>query len=317
MTILFPHTASRYFQLAQEALGNKKKEEGFYFLQQSYLLEKNFRINFILVNLAVELENYSIAYKLIQDYEELYLKDDTCFSVYLHCLLEEENFILAHQLVNQLIYQENQAQLKKNLRYKKVVRQKELLSSFQRQENLGEAFKEAIRKGNFHKEKTYFLLQALTQEEFIKSCKMLFMEEEVPYLAKSFLIEELIRLDYKEKMSILYLNKEVRTLLFQELFLINEEPLYEVLLSHIYRQSLKKDPLQLVNAMEEFRLLYSLLYPFEKYWITNPKAWVQAFIYRNFHEYPEDISAKEVEQMKEAYQLQEDILKKRQLFSAL
>ena len=279
--IQFPLNRKRYFDLGQEALAAGHVQKAADYFQKSYDEKPDFSMNLLLTTTLLEAGRAAKAYEVASDFVEQHLSADEFFSLYLQCLLANHYFLKAHQLVNEKLHGASGLELKKMAHYKKVIRQKELIyqqlvereveKNYERLMTMPEhAYIEQLELAK--------IAQVLPQEEFYRACQQLFLDERVHYLVKALLLEELVQLRLQKKIDLLYRNQNQRSIWLPDLLPITATPLFEKLTLILAKEAGHVDPILEANVLEEMRLSYALLYPFEADFITNPKAWVLSYL---------------------------------------
>lgn len=279
--IQFPLNQERFFQLGQTLLEQGKTLEATDYFKKSYALKPTFALNLVVTSTLIEAGQAHDALKIAEDFESEYLKNEEFFSLYLQCLIDNNNFLKAHRIVNQKIVAATGKNLKKYAQYKKVIRQRELIFQQLEEKKVKESYDSFLSIPTMpylEQLNTSKLAQILPQEEFYHGCQKLFLDERVHYLVKALLLEELSQLHLPKKIDILYRNQNKRTVWLPDIVPITSVPLFERLTLILENEAGNVDPILEANVLEEMRLAYALLYPFEGEFIHNPRNWVLAYL---------------------------------------
>lgn len=172
--------------------------------------------------------------------------------------------------------------------YKQVVRQKELMHQQLTQEAQAKLKEKLAQLPSERPVQQLAAVKdciALNQDDFLEVSKRLLIDPKVHYLVKALLLEEVASLQGAGTVKILYRNQNMRQVSLNKIRSIPESPLFERLQTILEVKLRHKDPILQMNLLEEMRLSYALLYPFNQEYITDPQAWVDALIYQYNPEY--------------------------------
>lgn len=283
MTIQFPLNQKRYFQLGQKALEEGQLSLAADHFSASYALKKDFSLNFLLVSTLLEAGRAKEALSYAQEFKEAYEQGRDFLSLYLQCLLENQHFVEAHQILNEKMLVAQGSELKKLMEYKRIVRQKEVMHTqltLDKKNQILEEFLNLPQEDYLTQLKKASLCHQLSQEDFFSACEKLFVDERLHYLVKSLLLEELVSLRFAASIPLLYRNQNIRMVSLKKLAPLRDTPLFQKLMLRLEIELRNLDPILEINLKEELRLSYVLLYPFEKEYILDADAWVKSYIYR-------------------------------------
>lgn len=282
MTIQFPLNQKRYFQLGQKALENGQLNGAVENFKASYALKKDFSLNFLLVSTLLEAGEAKEAFLYAQEFVEEYEKGKDFLSLYLQCLLENQRFVEAHQILNEKMLKARGTELKKFMEYKRIVRQKEVMYTqltLDKKNQVVEEFLNLPQEDYLTQLKKANLCHQLSQEDFFACCKKLLVDARLHYLVKALLLEELASLHFAPSIELLYRNQNLRQVPLKSIAPLKDTPLFQKMMTILEIQLRDVDPILEINLKEELRLSYVLLYPFEKEFIMDPEAWVKSYIY--------------------------------------
>lgn len=278
--IPFPKNYERFIALGQEALAAGSFRKAGDFLLQAYEIQPDFPLNFLLLTTFAELGEGETAYVLAQDYLDDYERVPDYLALYIRVLLQTKRFVEAQTLINRKILTSSKQDMKALVILKKEIRRAELLAQQFEHERIAQVKNELeiLPERQAH-EQLQLIKEAalLPQADFVEIAKELLQQPKLHSLAKSWLLEELQRLEITETIPISWQGK-IRQVIPAELGSPGDSASYQRVLLYLEKELVNSDPILLLNIEEEVILHFAMLYPFADEIITNPTSWAKSYI---------------------------------------
>lgn len=309
--IPFPKNFERYVDLGQEALKNKEIALAVEYFQNAYNIERNFSLNFLIVNLLFDLGEYKKAYDLSEDFVSDYYEDIEYFSLYVQLLMQNKLFSKAHREIHLRMTQDIPKELNELLRLKKEVRRNELLVRQFEKKRIEEkvAVLKSIGQLPFYEQMNVVKeASALPQEDFIRVSRKLLLEKKTHLFVKSWLLEMLSTMRIHEEFEFLWLNDTRRIVTPSKIELPYENSTYHEVLHTLNEHLGANDPILMINLVEEIRLQFAAVYPFAQEWFDKPKVWAKGMIRYYWQDFSHELSEQERNEVNDKRRKLEEIM---------
>lgn len=308
--IQFPKNYARYIQLGQEALADQRNQTAISYLLKAYHISPEFPLNFLIVSTQFEIGEYQEALLLASDCKEDYCSCPEYANIYIQLLIKNQQFIQAHSTVNQLILQGKSQEMRQLILLKKQISRSELLFRQYEGEKIADWKDDLFRLGDFHyTEQLMKIKQAnqLPQEDFLEITKKLLVDKNVHSIVKSWLIEELSRLDVREEIKVLWRGKEIRKVCPAEVGAPYDNAAYQRIILYLEKELINQDPVLLVNLKEEIQLQFALMFPFAEEIIKDPILWAISYIRDYSVGYYQEVDEELEQEIEEIKEIQQSI----------
>ncbi|MBO0440045.1 hypothetical protein JZO69_06705 [Enterococcus sp. DIV0869a] len=279
--IPFPKNYERFIELGQEAVKRDNLIEAVDCFEQAYSIQQDFPLNLVLVNTYLQVGENEQALSLASEMKEKYFAYLDYMELYIQVLIKNNMFIQAHSIINERILMEQSGEMRKLISLKKKIRHVELMYQ---QFEVGKIkeLKEELDCLNAHNyyEQLAIVKKAgkLPQDEFIMIGKKILLDDRVHNLVRSWILEELASLHFKEEVEFLWRDDKKYTVVPATVGTPLDSAAYQRILLFLEKELINDDPILLVDIMEEIRLHFALLYPLADEIIENPRLWAVSYI---------------------------------------
>jgi len=279
--IPFPKNYERFIELGQEAVKRDNLIEAVDCFEQAYSIQQDFPLNLVLVNTYLQVGENEQALSLASEMKEKYFAYLDYMELYVQVLIKNNMFIQAHSIINERILMEQSGEMRKLISLKKKIRHVELMYQ---QFEVGKIkeLKEELDCLNAHNyyEQLAIVKKAgkLPQDEFIMIGKKILLDDRVHNLVRSWILEELASLHFKEEVEFLWRDDKKYTVVPATAGTPLDSAAYQRILLFLEKELINDDPILLVDIMEEIRLHFALLYPLADEIIENPRLWAVSYI---------------------------------------
>nr|WP_207695537.1 hypothetical protein [Enterococcus sp. DIV0212c]MBO1354017.1 hypothetical protein [Enterococcus sp. DIV0212c] len=279
--IPFPKNYERFIELGQEAVKRDNLIEAVDCFEQAYSIRQDFPLNLVLVNTYLQVGENEQALSLASEMKEKYFAYLDYMELYIQVLIKNNMFIQAHSIINERILMEQSGEMRKLISLKKKIRHVELMYQ---QFEVGKIkeLKEELDCLNAHNyyEQLAIVKKAgkLPQDEFIMIGKKILLDDRVHNLVRSWILEELANLHFKEEVEFLWRDNKKYTVIPATVGTPLDSAAYQRILLFLEKELINDDPILLVDIMEEIRLHFALLYPLADEIIENPRLWAVSYI---------------------------------------
>lgn len=279
--IPFPKNYERFIELGQEAIQQNNLLEAIDYFEQAYMIQQDFPLNLVLVNMYLEVGYNEQAFSLAVEMKEEYFAYLDYTELYIQILIKNHMFIQAHSIINERILMEQSGEMRKLISLKKKIRHVELMYRQFEDVKIKE-LKEELDCLNTHNyyEQLAIIKKAgkLPQDEFIAIGKKILLNDQVHNLVRSWILEEFVNLHVKEKIEFLWRDNKKYSVIPAVAGTPLDSAAYQRILLFLEKELINDNPILLVDITEEIKLHFALLYPLADEIIENPKLWAVSYI---------------------------------------
>lgn len=273
----FPNNSQRFIQLGEEALVAGDQLKALHYFQESYQLEPSLPLNFLIVNLLLEVGEGQAALQLTNDWQEDYQRDAEYLTVYIQLLLQNRRFLEARKLLKQSknLPEADQRLLRQQLNEVETYVQNYEKSKIQ---NILRQLEEIHKLSSIEQ---IHLIQQMNQLPFQNYCmaaEKLLLEERLTYLTRTKIVEELVRLGANETFEMRWFDGTVKGFVPRTLGLPENDRSYLAVKQVVIEKLEHENPVALASILEEVRLHFAILYPFAKDYVIDTELWGQSYL---------------------------------------
>ncbi|MTD42387.1 hypothetical protein GIX45_27930 [Erwinia sp. CPCC 100877] len=279
--IPFPSNYERFIKLGQKAIKENNLREALNFFEKAYVIVPDFPLNYIIVDLCLELDENERALEIASEMRADYYSHWNCRENDEQLLLKNNKITHSHSIINKQILMKqksnknNLAFLKSKLRYVKLRHQS--IESKDLQEVKGQLLH--LNEYEYYDQLAIIKKAVqLPQEEFIDIGKDVLLNNELHNLVRSWVLEELCYLGYQEKVTFLWRDQQKYSIVPAEAGAPLEGSAYQRIRLFLEKELLNEDFLLLVKIVEELNLHFALLYPMADEVIKDPALWAISYI---------------------------------------
>lgn len=287
----FPDRENKLEILIKQAEKNQDRSRLKYLLKQKYELKQDKETNIRLVKLLFSEEEYVDCLDYINEFEDVYIKDEHLAVIYLESLLKESDFEKANLLIEQKFYQLD------NISELKELYNDQIDEYINRLDNEKETiFKALYSLSHFStEEQIHYASKSslLTKEQLLDVSRLIFRNPYITPIAKTAFIESMIQ----HKM-----NDVIEYLFFDELFTVDLSKLksfYEDSMIHLILNKIHNDfsdnPSLIEMISNEVQYDLMILYPLQSQVVENIEDWL-AYYYETYSTHFTDSIRKDLNQ---------------------
>ncbi len=279
--IQFPKNYDRFILLGQEALDQENFSLAAENFEKAYQFKQDFSLNFILVTALMELGQYQKARQLAEEQLDEYYKVSDLLIVYITLLIYTQDFIKAHEIVNDQIDHMLEPQVQRWVLMKEQIERAEAHYVTTAKKKINEILAKAGHLKDFLlKDQLIYAgeIHLLPTEEFVLISKKIIKSCNMHSLIKASVLEELAKLKVKEAVDYCWIDQQVYQVFPMELENITEPASYQQLADFIEKKTMDDDPILYQALMTEIRLHFALLYPFADREVKDPKLWALSYL---------------------------------------
>lgn len=273
----FPNNSQRYLELGEEALAAGNQLKALHYFQDSYQLEPSLSLNYLIVNLLLEVGEAKFALQLTNDWHEDYLKNAEYLTVYIQLLLQNHRFLEARKLLKQ-------SKILSEADQKLLVQQLNEIESYVQnyeKSKIQDILRQLEEIHKLSSVEQVHLIQHMNKLPFMNYCaaaKKLLFEERLTYLTRTKIVEELVRLGVNETFEMSWFDGETKAFIPAALALPENDRSYLAVKKVLIEKLEHEDPVALAAILEEVRLHFAILYPFASDYVTDAELWGQSYL---------------------------------------
>lgn len=277
----FPGNFDRFLRFGYEALEAGEDEAAVEEFIAAYELQQDFAVNLLIVTISLEIGQYKQALNYALERVDEYVADLRYFPYYIEALGQNKLFLTARKL---LLAKQKTADKRELQDLEQIENKIDLLETvtLMKEKESIKRIRDLLQKlpAMDAAQQLYQVKQAryLPLKEFVEYGQVLLCDPQVHILARTWLVEELVRLEWPDKVAVIdYLGK-AREIIPQKLKTPEQEPLLQQIEAELNQLLANEDPILLVSILDELKVVDSFLYPFMGEVTPDPKRWAVGYL---------------------------------------
>ncbi|MDH6363197.1 hypothetical protein M2139_000172 [Enterococcus sp. PF1-24] len=275
----FPNDYEDFLRLGEGAVAAGDLLLAIQHYQAAYQIGATFSLNYILVNLLIEVGENQKAYTLAGDFPQEYLAETDTFKTYWQLLILNRQFLEARKW---LLYFQRQEKYEDflTIAQQQLAEAEAYVLKFEKQRiqrllTLTDDLATVSLNQQFARIKE---LKELPYEKFIQVSRKLLIQPELNYFSRLRLVEDLVEIAANQEIDFLWYNGEIKTLLPKAMTMPAEVANY-LASAKLLREALEDDnPVMLPALLDELKLHFAIVYPFSDEVFTQPQLIVASYL---------------------------------------
>ena len=276
--IEFPKNYQTYLKQGQAALAEKKLPEALELFEAAYQIKQEIPINWLLATTAFELGEIQKAVTYMKEKLPEYFKDPHKREFMLQALVVNQEFTLAEQTLWQL--QKNQTIAPDWLAtWQERIKNQADFYALEKRQQVTQIKTELLELKKHEPAEQVTLsrqIRRLPKPELLTVAKKLLVEPEVFPLVRSFLFEELAKLEVSEEVNVLTIDGTLQSLSPKKVGTPAEQTLRIAIEQTLKTRLENQDPVTLAALLDEVAVEFAALYPMPV--PGDAAAWVASYL---------------------------------------